>query len=104
MFFLFNIFYRDTVNEHHHLRIAQAVTAGFNVIPGMFEGAGFQSLVIKDEAAACPMKQFYFVAGFVDKDIYITAHGRLTEFVLNQAAQGVKTFTHIGGLAVEMKF
>lgn len=103
MFLFFDIFYRDTVNKHHYLRIAQTVAAGINIIPGVFKGAGFQTFVIQDKSASGPMQHFYFVTGFVDKDIHIPANGRLAKLVLNQPAKAVKTFAHIGGLAVEVK-
>jgi hypothetical protein len=46
------------------------------------------------------MEQFDFVPGLVYENEYLPVHWRLPKVVLYQPTQAVKTFAHIGGLAV----
>jgi hypothetical protein len=46
------------------------------------------------------MEQFDFIPGLVYENEYLSVHWRLTKVVPDQTTQAVKTFAHIGGLAV----
>ena len=50
------------------------------------------------------MKKLHAVTPFVDEDVDITVTGITEHFIVDNAAQGMKTFPHIRRLAVKPVF
>jgi hypothetical protein len=61
----------------------------------------FQALVEYPKPVTVPEKQFDAILAFVDKDVYRTRERILFEDTGDDTAQPLKTFAHIGRLAVK---
>lgn len=84
-FSAFYVFYGQTIHDHYHLGITQGDAPYAGIVIGQFEGALFQSFVIKCKAYTLPMQQLNLIALPVDENKYIAAAWVVFQVVLYQA-------------------
>lgn len=83
MFSLFNVFYGQSINQHHHLGITQGNASRPGIIGGDFKGAFFQTFIVQRKADPLPVQQLDLVAAPVDEDKYISIEGVIAKRVLH---------------------
>lgn len=84
MFSTFYVFYGQTIHDHYHLRITQGDAPYAGIILRKFEGAFFQSFVIKCKANTLPMQQLNLIALPVDENKYIATAWVVFQIILYQ--------------------
>jgi hypothetical protein len=97
---LLDIFYGQTINNHHQLRVVKGNTPDRRIVPGEFKSPFFQAFVVQDKTNPLPVQQLDLVTALIDKYKNIPTAGVAPKLVLYKAGKTVKTFSHIGGLAV----
>ena len=102
-FSFLNILNRQTIYNHHQLRVVQGNTADRRIVAGKLESTLFKSLIVKNKTGSLPMQQLDFIFALVDENKYIATGWVAAKLVLHKPRKPIETFAHIGGLAVQMK-
>jgi len=101
-FSLFGSNHRDPFDHHHKAGPAHRAGQGRGTRGGEFQGAALQSFIVQNKSAFFPAQEFDPVTPVVDKNEHLSGSRASLELITNNPAQSVKTFPHVGWLAVQV--
>ncbi|HSH18939.1 MAG TPA: hypothetical protein VLA03_00725 [Draconibacterium sp.] len=102
-FSFLDVLYRQSINYHDQFGIIQGNAPNSRIILGEFKSAFFQPFVIQYKTYSLPVQQLDLVPAFINKDKNITIAGITTKGILYKPGKSVKTFAHIGWVAIQVE-
>jgi len=93
---------RNPFDHHHQFGPAHHAGLGSGIKTGKFQRSGLEPLIIENKSAFFPPKQLDPVTPVIDENEHFPGTGATTKLALDQSAEPVKAFAHVGGFPVQI--